>query len=331
RIYMATTPSHDELVNSMTGGMATRQSPFSGTDHFRADGRPTSALRAELRAINDFRNAWTCISSIALPVLLIAAALWVDLLFVTLSIIFLMGFVQNRMFILHHEGAHRLLFSNRKINDFVGITIFGWLSFGTGTHAYRRAHTHHHRDEFGPKEPDFLLYALYPITSSSMRRKLRRDATGVSGYRILRPRLTGLFNRRFWLNSLRFYMGQLFIFSLFWAAGSPFAYLYLWLLPFMTVYQVVNRLRAIAEHGGMTRSADRRQTTHHVRQGMFARIFLVPLAVGHHLAHHVDSGVPFRNLPRLTRLLEQEGYITEDSSWPNYRTLWRALAAKVNV
>ena len=99
----------------------------------------------------------------------------------------------------------------------------------------------------------------------------------------------------------------------------------------MTVYQVVNRLRAIAEHGGMTRSADRRQTTHHDRQGMFARIFLVPLAVGHHLAHHVDSGVPFRNLPRLTRLLEQEGYITEDSSWPNYRTLWRALAAKVNV
>ena len=104
-----------------------------------------------------------------------------------------MGFVQNRMFILHHEGSHRLLFSNRRFNDFVGVTLFGWLSFGTGTHAYRRAHANHHRDEFGPKEPDFLLYALYPISINSALRKFRRDITGVSGYRILRPRLSGLF------------------------------------------------------------------------------------------------------------------------------------------
>ncbi len=328
---MATSQSHDELVNSMTGGMVAQQSPFTATDNFRADGRPTSHLRSELRTIHNLRNAWTCVSSIAMPVLLVAAALWLDHWLSTLGAICLMGFVQNRMFILHHEGAHRLLFTNRKVNDTVGITIFGWLSFGTGTHAYRRAHTNHHRDEFGPKEPDFLLYALYPITALSMRRKLRRDATGVSGYRILRPRLTGLFKKRFWVNSVRFYMGQLAIFMLFVAAGNPLAYFYLWLLPFMTVYQVVNRLRAIAEHGGMTRSSDRRQTTHHVRQGIIARVFLVPLAVGHHLAHHVDSGVPFRNLPRLTRLLEQDGYITEENTWSNYRALWRTLAAKVNT
>jgi len=245
--------------------------------------------------------------------------------------VLLMGFVQNRMFILHHEGAHRLLFSNRKLNDLIGITIFGWLSFGTGTHAYRRAHANHHRDEFGAKEPDFLLYALYPITGASMRRKFRRDISGVSGYRILRPRLIGIVTKRFWRNSLRFYLGQFVIFVLFVIAGNPFAYLYLWLLPFMTVYQVVNRLRAIAEHGGMTRSADRRQTTHHIQQGMLARIFLVPLSVGHHLAHHVDSGVPFRNLPRLTRLLEQGGYITDKNTWPNYRSLWRALATKAEA
>ena len=99
----------------------------------------------------------------------------------------------------------------------------------------------------------------------------------------------------------------------------------------MTVYQVVNRLRAIAEHGGMTRSNDRRETTHHIQQGILARLFLVPLSVGHHLAHHVDSGVPFRNLPRLTRLLEEERYITDANTWPNYRSLWRALAAKAEA
>jgi fatty acid desaturase len=325
---MATTQSHDDLVNSMTGGLIVKHDPFVATDKLRADGRPTPALRAELRRIPNALNSWTCLASIATPVLVIALALSINNWLSTLAAVCLMGFIQNRMFILHHEGAHRLLFSNRRVNDFIGITIFGWLSFGTGTHAYRRAHVNHHRDEFGPKEPDFLLYALYPITRHSMRRKIRRDITGVSGYRILRPRLTGLFKRNFWVNSLRFYLGQTVIFVAFAASGNPLAYFYLWLLPFMTTYQVVNRLRAVAEHGGMTRSTDRRQTTHHVQQGLLARIFLVPLAVGHHLAHHVDSGVPFRNLPKLTRLLEEAGFINERNTWPNYRSLWRALSAK---
>ena len=38
------------------------------------------------------------------------------------------------------------------------------------------------------------------------------------------------------------------------------------------VTRVVNRLRAIAEHGGMQRSDDRRRTTHHVRQSLLARV-----------------------------------------------------------
>ena len=70
-----------------------------------------------------------------MPVLLVVGALWLDHWLSTLVAVLLMGFVQNRMFILHHEGAHRLLFTSRKVNDLVGITLFGWLSFGTGTHA----------------------------------------------------------------------------------------------------------------------------------------------------------------------------------------------------
>ena len=36
-----------------------------------------------------------------------------------------------------------------------------------------------------------------------------------------------------------------------------------------------------------------------VRQSWAARFVLVPYNIGWHLAHHVDSGIPFRNLPRL--------------------------------
>ena len=317
--------THDELVETMTGGMVSAIEPFQGSDRLRSDGRPRGDLRNKLRLINDRRNAVTCLICLALPVAVITGVVLVGHWIAVVVAVPIIGVLQVRMFILSHEGAHRLLFTNRRLNDFIGITIFGWLAFGTGTHAYRKAHTSHHRDEFGPKEPDFLLYALYPITAASMRRKLRRDCSGVSAYRILRPRLTGLFRRQFLVNSLRFYVGQLFVFGLFAVSGNPFLYLVLWVLPYVTVYQILNRLRAIAEHGGMTRSGDRRDTAHHVKQSQVARAIIVPLGVGHHLAHHVDSGIPFRNLAQLTKLLEDDGYLTSDLTWSSYRRLWRAL------
>jgi fatty acid desaturase len=86
---------------------------------------------------------------------------------------------------------------------------------------------------------------------------------------------------------------------------------------------VLNRLRAIAEHGGMTRSGDRRHTTHHVRQSWAARLMMVPCGVGYHLAHHVDMSVPWRNLHRLHRALVEDGYLPADRIWPDYRSLWR--------
>jgi len=74
----------------------------------------------------------------------------------------------------------------------------------------------------------------------------------------------------------------------------------LWWLPWMTQWRVLNRLRAIAEHGGLEASKDRRVTTHNVRQSPLARAWLVPYNTGWHLAHHVDMGIPWRNLPPST-------------------------------
>ncbi len=82
------------------------------------------------------------------------------------------------------------------------------------------------------------------------------------------------------------------------AVGEPLAYV-VWIGSWSTLWKFSNRLRAIAEHGGMERSADRRRTTHVIRQTPLARFCMVPYHTGWHLAHHVDMGVPWRNLPRL--------------------------------
>lgn len=325
---MATTdaPTHDELVASMTGGMATFDVPeFTGTDLLREDGRPRPAFRAELRQIDNVRNGLTTAWILVAPVAVIVAVSRLSSWWATLFGFIAMGMIQTRMYILHHEAAHRLLFSNRLINDGVGIRILGWLPFGTGTHHYRRGHANHHRDEFGPNEPDFLLYSFYPVIARSMLRKLRRDATGVSAYRMLKPRFAGIAKREYRGLSVRFFAGQLVMFAVFWALDVPLLYPVLWVLPYFTWYQVQNRLRSIAEHGGMTRSSDRRHTTHHVEQHLVARVLIAPYSVGYHLAHHVDSGVPFRNLPRLHRALRDGGYVDSSITWSSYTALWKSL------
>jgi len=120
---------------------------------------------------------------------------------------------------------------------------------------------------------------------------------------------------------------QLVMLGLFTLAGHPWMYFILWFLPHLTVWRVINRLRSIAEHGGMRQSADRRETTHSVRQHLPARLTIVPYYTGWHLAHHVDSGIPFRNLPAYHDELMRSGYVQAPLEHPTYRALWRKLAS----
>lgn len=327
---MAEVTDHETLVEMMTGGMVNfKAEQFAGSDRLRTDGRPKPELRSDLRKIDNLRNSLTVVGALVAPVLVIAAVVRLGApLWAILVSIPVIGTLQNRLYVLHHEAAHRLLFSNRRANDLIGVNLIGVIPFGTGTHHYRRGHAAHHRDEFGPDEPDFLLYSFYPVSRDSFRRKLTRDVSGVSAYRITKPRFTGLFNKAYRGISYRFFGAQLLILGVFFLIGHPWLYLFTWLIPYATYYQFINRLRAIAEHGGMTRSFDRRLTTHHVRQTAWSRALLAPIGVGYHLAHHVDSGIPFRNLARFHQILVEDGYVTSGLTWSNYRELWLALASR---
>ncbi len=240
--------------------------------------------------------------------------------------IVLMGRAHAQFASLMHEAAHRLLFAHRPTNDLVGRWLLGYPAW-TSTDAYRRVHMAHHREEFGPDEPDVPLYAGYPISPASLRRKLTRDATGRTGLRLLRQQLAGLRSSNPLVRTtlIKILAIQVLLAGLAVATGHWWVYPVLWVIPYLTVWRVINRLRSIAEHGGMQRSKDRRETTHSVRQHLVARFAIVPYRIGWHLAHHVDSGIPFRHLPRLHNALVDSGYITDRFEYPSYRALWRAL------
>jgi fatty acid desaturase len=297
------------------------------TDRLTPSGKAVPEVRAELRRIAGVRNALSVAGLWASIVALWAGAVWVDLPVGYVALFVLMGPMFARLAILGHEAAHRLLFGDRRANDLVGRWLLDHPAF-VPFDIYRRAHFAHHKDEFGPNEPDVPLYAGYPLPAASWRRKLMRDAVGISGWKNLKPLLLSLRTAAGRKIGGRILGTQAVLWATTWVlTGRWWLYPLCWLGPWMTVWRVLNRLRAIAEHGGMQRAEDRRLTTHHIRQSWSARFWIVPYRTGWHLAHHVDMGVPWRNLERFHHELVASGWVTPALEHPSYRAFWKRCAS----
>jgi len=304
-------------------------SQFRPTARLTAAGRPVPAWREDLRRIPSARNALAIGSVYLQAVVVVAVAVWLDHPLAWFVALVLMGRTFAQLAALMHEAAHRLLFRTKRWNDWAGRWLLGFPSF-TPIDLYRRGHMAHHRQEFGPDEPDLPLYRGYPITIDSFRRKLWRDATGQTGWKLFVGLLRGLRSDDATVRSQArgIVVAQVVLFGIFLAAGHPWLYPLLWFLPFLTAWRVINRLRSIAEHGGLQASPDRRLTTHTVRQHLSARFLLVPYHIGWHLAHHVDAGIPWRRLPELHAELRRSGYVPDGLEYPSYPALWRALSSR---
>ena len=293
------------------------------TDKLNTRAMATRDLRDELRRISNVRSACTVAGAVVMSFGVVGLAGYLHTWWAYLGAFVLMGRGHAALTILGHEAAHRLLFSKRSWNDAVGRWVLAYPTLQAML-AYRRSHVAHHRDEMGPEEPDLLLYAGYPVPPDSWRRKLRRDLLGVSAYKNVRAIFgaarDGASEARQMLAVQALLLGVSVI------VMRPLMYV-VWLLAWSTLWKMSNRLRSVAEHGGLIRSDDRRQTTHVIRQSLLARFWMVPYNTGWHLAHHVDSGVPWRNLPRLHRELVAAGWVVEGIEYPSYLAFWKAASS----
>ena len=297
------------------------------TERLLPNGMLRPELRAELRQIDDARNAWSVVWLWAMVAIIFAVATQFDRWWVVLVACFAMGPIYVRFAILMHEAAHKLLFTSKRANDFVGKWFIAYPAF-VPISLYRRGHFAHHKEEFGADDPDIAFYAGYPGHWADLRRRLIRDAVGISGWKNFKVLLLATRSKQGRTIAGPILGVQALLWAGSWAiTGAWWAYPVLWFAPWMTQWRVLNRLRSIGEHGGLTASDDRRATTHNVNQHLAARIWLVPYNTGWHLAHHVDMGIPWRNLPRYHHELEAAGYVTPQLSYPSYVALWRAACS----
>lgn len=215
--------------------------------------------------------------------------------------------------ILMHEGAHGLIAANPKLNMWLS----QWLCAYPGlldTVAYRRYHLKHHASTQQPDDPDLVLSAPFPITRKSFRRKVLRDLTGQTGlqqrtaqFRSAMGKSGQSFTARlqhFWEQLGRQLITNAVLFAGLTTTGHWYLYPLLWVLPLVTIYQLILRIRNIAEHAMVPDDADPFRNARTTLAGPLARLFLAPYWVNYHVEHHLLMWVPCYNLPKMHGFLQ---------------------------
>lgn len=237
----------------------------------------------------------------------------------------IIGSRQLGMAILMHEAAHRTLFKTPKLNDMIGQYLLA-APFGGELHGYRRYHLKHHRYTQTEDDPDLVLSAPFPVTRASMARKLLRDVTGMTAIKQRAGQVVMAFGKSQAFKPsdlIQPAAAQIIIFTVFVLLGFWWLYFALWLLPLLTWFQAVLRVRNIAEHALTELNSDPLRQARTTHAGLLARIFVAPYWVNYHIEHHAFMYVPCYNLPKAHALLRAKGRAAHMVLSPNYADVLR--------
>jgi fatty acid desaturase len=283
-----------------------------------ADTQPTLSPEqdAYLRGRSDWMGAYLVLHAwgvIALAMAFFVA--WPNPLSFIIAVV-VIGGRQLGLAILMHDAAHRALFKNTRLNDTLGAFLCGW-PVGASLTLYRPYHLSHHRHTQQKEDPDLILSVPFPISKDSFWRKMRRDILGITGYQrrmaFFRMEMGDSPSRLQRIRNLiaaekHFFLTNLAIFTVTATAGVWWAYFALWLLPLLTWYQVISRIRNIAEHAVVGNNDDRLRNTRTTLTHWGMRMVLAPYWVNYHLEHHLFVFTPCWKLPAAHRMLIAQGF-----------------------
>lgn len=288
------------------------------------------------------RSGWMGLGLVAhcwaVIALAMVAAIWQPWLIVLA--IPMIGARQLGLAILMHEAAHGGLHKNGKVNDWVG----QWLTaapVGANLKAYRPYHLTHHKYAQQPEDPDLILSVPFPVTRTSLRRKILRDLTGQTFFKQRRNQFAnalgigirpgkGAVNR---VHSAReavvpFLITNAILLAVLTLAGHWWAYFVLWLLPLATWNQLVTRLRNIAEHAVVPDNEDPMRHARTTHASWWEGLLIAPYWVNYHCEHHMFMHLPCYRLGEAHALLREKGVTGQMEVQPGYLTVLKQASSK---
>jgi fatty acid desaturase len=213
-----------------------------------------------------------------------------------------------------HEGAHYLLFKNRRLNAVISELLLAWPVFIT-TRTYRPSHFAHHRHVNTDKDPDLMRKQSsvsewqFPKSWGELLALLARDVFGLNT-----PQLFSDFSDMWEQTSDRkkgidsYAVARMLFYVVVVSAVTYFhvwpMFLLLWILPILTWVKMAMRVRSIAEHFAIENDAY--TPTRTTLPSFLESVFVAPRNINYHIEHHLYPSVPFFRLPKLHALLMKD-------------------------
>jgi fatty acid desaturase len=216
----------------------------------------------------------------------------------------LVGALQHHLWIIQREAMHYLLFPDRRINDTAGNVVAAMLLLSTGS---RWDSWHEQSVEHAPPF-NFMRDVVLRLTGlPALYRIFSSIARGRPGGELRRLAIT-----------------QAVLLVACIVLGHLSDYLWLWIVPLLTVAETLRHCRSLVEHA----PTERRLRT--VRCSRLEAFFFAPMNVNFQAERRLCAGVPYHRLPHCHKLLsEQPGYDDEVDVEDGYvRFLFRGAVDK---
>jgi fatty acid desaturase len=226
-----------------------------------------------------------------------------------------------------HDAAHGVLTRTKWLNEFLGQYLCAF-PVGAELRAYRTYHLKHHRSTQQADDPDLELSAHFPITRASFRRKIIRDLTGQTGYQQRKASILNAVRRKQWGMLAGWALTNALILAACIAVGRWWLYPALWLVPLLSWYQAITRIRNIAEHAVVPDNDDPYRNARTTLTNPVMRAILAPYWVNYHVEHHLLFWVPCYRLPRMHALLAAKGITARMEVRQGYRGVIRQATAR---
>lgn len=267
--------------------------------------------------------------------------------------LFIMGGRQLACSIIMHDAGHYALFSNKKVNDFVGKWLGSYMILNDMLR-YRTYHLEHHLTTGTAADPDISLTKGYPTTVISMLRKMLRDLLGATGIKsqiglismhlgYLKYSLSKDIQKlsqkdRTWMEFLHTafknlsgpIFAQLMLFTLLTLFATPWLYLF-WVVALLTTFNFSIRIRAMAEHSMVEDTEDTLRNTRTTYANWWEKILFAPHYVNYHVEHHLLMSVPPYNLPKMHQLLKERGFYEEGLLAQSYWEIVKMAVRKRSI
>ncbi|MBP6011118.1 MAG: fatty acid desaturase family protein [Alphaproteobacteria bacterium] len=287
--------------------------------------------RSDLRGVWCVAHAWGVI-----------VACWVALILVPHPAVWAIGIVlvgarQLGLAILMHDAAHGVLTENKRLNEALGQWFLAWPVI-SDLYNYRTYHLKHHRWTQQANDPDLTLSAPFPITRTSLRRKIARDLTGQTVFK----QRVAQFRNAFTVKDGSFFDGvkkglnrlggpiavNLGLLTVLSALGYWWVFFALWVVPFFIWFPMITRIRNIAEHAVVPDNNDPLRNARTTKANLLWRATVAPYWVNYHVEHHMLMFVPCYNLPKFHALMMKKGLGPKMEIQPGYLAVLRLAASK---